>query len=74
MRSRRAAGLSLGAALMMASGALLAGCTPQTTLVAGSEVVVAVTDAFTSVNADTSFGRGSQTNADVALLTSAGFG
>jgi len=74
VRSRRAAGLSLGAALMMASGALLAGCTPQTTLVAGSEVVVAVTDAFTSVNADTSFGRGSQTNADVALLTSAGFG
>lgn len=57
----------------MAAG-VLAGCTPQNTLVAGSDVVVAVADAFTSANPDTSYGRGSQTNADVALLTSTGFG
>lgn len=53
---------------------ILVGCTPQSTLVAGSEVVVAVADPFTSANPDTSYGRGSDTNADVALLTSTGFG
>ena len=53
---------------------VLSGCTPHSSVVAGSEVVVAVTDPFTSANPDTSFGRGSQTNADVALLTSTGFG
>jgi len=54
--------------------AALVGCTPQATLVEGSAVVVAVTDSFTSANPDTSYGRGSQTNAHVALLTSTGFG
>ena len=53
---------------------MLAGCTSQTNLVAGSTVVVAVTDPFTSANPDTSYGRGSETNADLALLTSTGFG
>jgi peptide/nickel transport system substrate-binding protein len=53
---------------------LLAGCTPQSNVVAGSAVVVAVTDPFTSANPDTSYGRGSETNSDVALLTSTGFG
>lgn len=61
-------------ALAATAGALLTGCTPQSTLVAGSAVVVAVTDPFTSANPDTSFGRGSETNADVALLTATGFG
>lgn len=37
-------------------------------------MVVAVTDPFTSANADTSYGRSSETNADVQLLTSTGFG
>jgi peptide/nickel transport system substrate-binding protein len=55
-------------------GVVLVACTSQTNLVAGSQVVVALTAPFTSVNPDTSFGRGSQTNADVAMLTSTGFG
>jgi peptide/nickel transport system substrate-binding protein len=58
----------------VAALAALAGCTPQNTLVEGSAVVVAVTDPFTSANADTSYGRSSETNADVQLLTSTGFG
>jgi len=62
--------LTVGAVVLAA----LAGCTPQSTLVEGSAVVVAVTDTFTSANADTSYGRGSETNANVALLTSTGFG
>ncbi len=64
------AAFAVGAAVLAA----LVGCTPQNNLVAGSEVAVAVTDSFTSVNSDTSYGRGSETNADVALLTSTGFG
>lgn len=74
VRSRRRAVLAMGTVLATASATLLVGCAPQSTLVAGSEVVVAVSDAFTSVNPDTSYGRGSETNADVALLTSTGFG
>ena len=70
MRQRRAIAFLVGA---IALGGLTA-CTPQTTLVTGSEVVVAVTDPFTSANADTSYGRSSATNADVQLLTSTGFG
>ncbi|CAN5181650.1 ABC transporter substrate-binding protein [soil metagenome] len=54
--------------------AVLSGCTPATTVVAGSEVAVAVTAGFTSANASTSFGRSSVTNADVAYLTGTGFG
>jgi peptide/nickel transport system substrate-binding protein len=70
VRSRNIAGLVVAAL----AAAVLAGCTPQSSVVKGSEVAVAVTDPFTSANPDTSFGRGSQTNADVALLTSTGFG
>jgi peptide/nickel transport system substrate-binding protein len=53
---------------------LLASCTPTETVVAGSEVTVAVSEPYTSANASTSFGRSSPTNADVAYLTSTGFG
>ncbi|MEP6843557.1 MAG: ABC transporter family substrate-binding protein [Pseudolysinimonas sp.] len=70
MRSRSTAALAVVAVALAA----LTGCTPQSNIVAGSDVVVAVADPFTSVNPDTSYGRGSQTNADVALLTSTGFG
>jgi len=70
VRTRSATALALGVAVLTA----LVGCTPQNTLVAGSEVVVAVSNPFTSANPDTSYGRGSETNADVALLTSTGFG
>ena len=70
MRTRSAAVFALAAIAVVA----LAGCTSKSTVVAGSEVVVAVTDPFTSANPETSYGRSSQTNADVALLTSTGFG
>lgn len=70
MRSRTIALL----ALATVATSVLAACTPQSHLVAGSQVVVAVADPFTSANPDTSYGRGSDTNADVALLTSTGFG
>ncbi len=70
MRRRRFAVPAIG---VLAISVLLAGCTPSP-LVAGSAVAVAVTDAFTSVNPDTSYGRSSQTNADIALMTSTGFG
>lgn len=56
------------------AAAALAGCTPTTTVVAGSEVTVAVSSPLTSANASTSFGRSSPTNADVAYLTGSGFG
>ena len=70
MRQRRAIAFLMGAIAL----AGLTACTPQNTLVTGSDVVVAVTDPFTSANADTSYGRSSETNADVQLLTSTGFG
>ena len=70
MRARSVAAFALAATAV----AVLAGCTSQSSVVKGSEVAVAVTDPFTSANPDTSYGRGSQTNADVALLTSTGFG
>jgi len=70
VRTRRIA----AAAVAVAAVAGLAACAPQSNLVEGSAVVVAVTDPFTSANADTSYGRGSETNADVQLLTSTGFG
>jgi peptide/nickel transport system substrate-binding protein len=53
---------------------LLASCAPTDTVVEGSEVTVAVSTPYTSANASTSFGRSSPTNADVAYLTSTGFG
>jgi peptide/nickel transport system substrate-binding protein len=62
-------------AVVVTTVTVLAACTPeQNTLVAGSRVAVAVTDAFTSANPDTSYGRSSTTNADIALLTTTGFG
>ena len=70
MRARSVVAFAVAAVAVAA----LAGCTPQSHLVAGSQVVVAVTDPFTSVNPATSYGRGSLTNVDVALLTSTGFG
>ncbi len=65
----------LGAlAVLPAAALLLAGCAPPDTVVEGSEVTVAVSAPYTSANASTSFGRSSPTNADVAYLTSTGFG
>jgi peptide/nickel transport system substrate-binding protein len=65
----------LGAsAVLVATALVLSACTPTTTVVAGSEVRVAVSTPYTSANASTSFGRSSPTNADVAYLTSSGFG
>ena len=69
MKSR---GICAITALAVVAGTLTA-CTP-TTVVAGSEVTVAVATPFTSANASTSFGRSSPTNADVAYLTGTGFG
>ncbi len=59
---------------LLVAATSLAACTPTTTVVEGSEVAVAVSAPFTSANASTSFGRSSTTNADVAYLTSTGFG
>ena len=61
-------------AVLVVSGATLSACTPTTTVVAGSEVRVAVGTPLTSANAATSFGRSAPTNADVAYLTGTGFG
>ncbi|WP_168200390.1 ABC transporter family substrate-binding protein [Protaetiibacter larvae] len=55
------------------TGAALVGCTPPSRTVAGSSVTVAVSGAFTSLNADSSFGRASALNADIASLTGSGF-
>lgn len=51
---------------------LLSGCTTST-VVAGSEVGVAVAAPLTSLNPATSFGRSSSTNADIAGLTQGSF-
>jgi peptide/nickel transport system substrate-binding protein len=59
---------------LVVSGATLSACTATTTVVAGSEVRVAVSTPYTSANANTSFGRSTPTNADVAYLTGTGFG
>jgi peptide/nickel transport system substrate-binding protein len=65
----------LGAsAVLVVTALVLAACTPTTTVVEGSQVVVAVSTPYTSANASTSFGRSSPTNADVAYLTGTGFG
>ncbi|CAN5384482.1 ABC transporter substrate-binding protein [soil metagenome] len=65
--------LAVATALVVTAAALSA-CTPTTTVVTGSEVRVAVSTPYTSANASTSFGRSTATNADVAYLTSTGFG
>jgi peptide/nickel transport system substrate-binding protein len=60
------------AALAVAVGLVLSGCTTST-VVKGSEVAVAVADPLTSLNPATSYGRSSVTNGDVASLTGTGF-
>jgi peptide/nickel transport system substrate-binding protein len=65
--------LGVATAFIVAATCLSA-CTPTTTVVEGSQVTVAVSAPYTSANASTSFGRSSPTNADVAYLTSSGFG
>jgi peptide/nickel transport system substrate-binding protein len=60
-------------AVAAAATLVLSGCT-GTTVVDGSTVRVAVSDPFTSINPQTSYGRQSATNADVAYLTGTGFG
>lgn len=62
-------GAAVGAALVVVS---LGACTGRS-VVDGSEVRVAVAEPLTSLNASTSFGRASATNADVAHLTRTGF-
>lgn len=61
-------------AVAAAAALLLSGCTGTTPLVKGSTVSAAVADPFTSINAQTSYGRRSATNVDVAYLTGTGFG
>jgi peptide/nickel transport system substrate-binding protein len=56
----------------LAAALALSGCTTST-VVAGSDVAVAVAEPFTSLNPATSFGRSSATNADVAWLTGSAF-
>ncbi len=53
--------------------AALVGCTDQDRVVEGSSVTVAVSGALTSLNANSSFGRASSLNADVAYLTGSSF-
>ncbi|HWH25880.1 MAG TPA: ABC transporter family substrate-binding protein [Pseudolysinimonas sp.] len=66
----------VGSAALIAAliGALAAGCSSTSSLVEGSTISVAVAQEFTSANPNTSFGRSSSTNADIALLTGSGFG
>jgi peptide/nickel transport system substrate-binding protein len=66
-------GLRVAAAVTAALVAVgLAGCTTSV-VVEGSEVAVAVSAPFTSLNPATSFGRSSPTNADIASLTGSAF-
>ena len=62
----------VAAAVAVALVAPLAACTTST-VVEGSEVVVAVDTPFTSLNPGTSYGRSSPANADVAWLTGSAF-
>lgn len=68
--SRRS--VALGVAVLVAAAAL-SGCTDGSRVVAGSEAHVAVSGALTSLNPNTSFGRASSLNADVAYLTGSAF-
>lgn len=76
MSSNRLSGVLSTRTRLIAVGVVgvvaLSGCTPST-LIAGSEVTVAVSEQFTSLNPATSFGRSSTTNADVAWLTGSTF-
>jgi peptide/nickel transport system substrate-binding protein len=64
--------LALVAAAFVAATAL-SGCTEQDSVVAGSRATVAVTGSLTSFNANSSYGRASSLNADVASLTGSAF-
>jgi peptide/nickel transport system substrate-binding protein len=68
--SRRS--LALAAAVLVAATAL-AGCTQQDRVVEGSRATVAVSGSLTSLNANSSYGRASSLNADVAYLTGSAF-
>lgn len=60
-------------ALVAVVSATLVACTDQDRVVAGSSVTVAVNGTLTSLNANSSFGRASALNADVAYLTGSSF-
>jgi peptide/nickel transport system substrate-binding protein len=61
------------AAAVLVTAAALAGCTQQDRVVEGSSVTVAVSGALTSLNPNSSYGRASSLNADVAYLTGTSF-
>jgi peptide/nickel transport system substrate-binding protein len=60
-------------ALVAVVAAGLVACTDQDRVVAGSSVTVAVNGPLTSLNANSSYGRASALNADVAYLTGSSF-
>ncbi|WP_166867504.1 ABC transporter substrate-binding protein [Salinibacterium sp. ZJ70] len=64
---------ALAALAALASAAALTGCTGDDRVVAGSTVTVAVESSLTTLNPDSSYGRASELNADVAYLTGSGF-
>lgn len=64
--------LALGTAVAVAAAAL-AGCTAEDRVVEGSRASVAVSGSLTSLNPNTSYGRASGLNADVAYLTGSAF-
>lgn len=64
--------LALVAAALVAATALT-GCTEHDTVVEGSRATVAVSGSLTSLNANSSYGRASGLNADVAYLTGSAF-
>lgn len=70
MRSSRL--LACVTAAVVAATALV-GCTFQDRVVEGSRATVAVSGTLTSLNPNTSFGRASSLNADVAYLTGSAF-
>lgn len=74
MTPRRATPTRALAVLVIgATATLVAGCTADGRVVEGSDVTVAVDGAFTTLNANSSFGRASAINADIEYLTSTGF-
>lgn len=70
MRSSRL--VALAAAALVAATAL-SGCTFEDRVVEGSRATVAVSGSLTSLNPNTSYGRASSLNADVAYLTGSAF-
>lgn len=62
-----------GTAAVAVAAAALAGCTDQNRVVDGSRATVAVSGSLTSLNANSSYGRASALNADVAYLTGSAF-